>query len=372
MPNLSLALAALLAVALPAAALEEKPQTSAKKRFHCPDCGQPCDQRVFDAPGSCPDCGMALVEEGGHKSSAAARQKAAILVFNGVEIIDFAGPYEVFGAAGFDVYTVGETKEPVTTAMGLKIVPRYAFADAPAADVLVVPGGGVDAAQKNEALLTWVTQTAGRAQKAMSVCNGAFILASAGLLDGLSATTTAHHLDRLKSQFPRIAAVVSDQRFVDNGKIVTTGGLSAGIDGALHLVARLRGQGFAQAVALAIEYDWRPGAGFARAALADRQLPQIEMLDSDRWEILKYEGNRDRWTLAFRPRSSEPPRDVLDRIATVLARSHWTKVNDSPALSEWKFTGKDGKPWKGILSATGGSPQSFQVVIARAAEQAQR
>src|SRR5207247_264180 len=204
---------------------------------------------VFDKPGVCPQCGMPLVEQGSAAAAAHAHKKVGILIFNGVEIIDYTGPWEVFGAADFDVYTVAASRDPVTTAMGMTVVPKYTFADAPQSDVLVVPGGGVKAASGDRATLAWVNAVTEHAQHTMSVCNGAFILAHAGLLDGLGATTTASNLDRLEETFPKIR-VVYDQRFVDNGKIITTGGLSAGIDGALHVVEKMLGHGTAQQVAL--------------------------------------------------------------------------------------------------------------------------
>src|SRR5262249_52563175 len=156
-----------------------------------------------------------------------------------------------------EVYTVAATHDPITTAMGMTVVPKYSFADAPAPEVLVVPGGGVRAASQHAPTLQWVREVTARDRHTMSVCNGAFILASAGLLDGLTATTTAHNIERLRTQYPRVH-VVDDQRWVDNGKIITTGGLSAGIDGALHVVSRLRGAGVAQQVALGEEYAWSP------------------------------------------------------------------------------------------------------------------
>src|SRR5207245_8921403 len=110
----------------------------------------------------------------------------------------------------------------------------------------------------------------------MSVCNGAFILASAGLLDGLTATTTSGLIEKLRAEYPK-TKVVDDRRFVDNGRIITAGGLSSGIDGALHVVSKMLGNGTAQAVALALEYDWRPGAGFARGALAARLIPDLDL-----------------------------------------------------------------------------------------------
>ena len=108
----------------------------------------------------------------------------------------------------------------------------------------------------------------------MSVCNGAFILASAGLLDGLSATTTNGNIPRLRTQFPKIN-VVEDRRYVDNGKIITAAGLSAGIDGALHVVELLMGKGAAEQTALVEEYDWHGNSRFVRASLADHVLPNL-------------------------------------------------------------------------------------------------
>lgn len=182
-------------------------------------------------------------------------QRVGVLVFDRVQVIDSMGPYEIFGAAGFDVATVAETAAPVTTSMGLTIVPRYTFADAPRFDVLVVPGGGVAGPRESAATLAYVRAATSRAEHTLSVCNGAFILASAGLLDGLGATTTAGLIEELRSEFPKVR-VVAGRRFVDNGKIVTAGGLSAGIDGALHVVAAMRGDSEAARVAEREEYAW--------------------------------------------------------------------------------------------------------------------
>jgi transcriptional regulator GlxA family with amidase domain len=229
----------------------------------CPPCGLPCDEASWDQPGTCPKCGMALVDRD-RLPAPEARTKVAVLVFDGVEIIDFAGPWEVFGAAGFDVYAVAASTAPVTTAMGMKVVPRYAFADAPVPDVLLVPGGGVKGARDDAATRAFLVATSARAGRTLSVCNGAFLLANAGLLEGLSATTTAHLVGTLRAEFPK-TKVVEGPRFVDNGKIVTAAGLSAGIDGALHLVSQLLGRKNAEAVARRIEYTWRPDAGLVLA-----------------------------------------------------------------------------------------------------------
>src|SRR5262249_35009772 len=153
---------------------------------------------------TCPVCGMTLIEESAAAALAHPRKKVAILLFDGVQIIDYTGPYEVFGGADFDVYTVAETKQPVTTAMGVTVVPKYTFVDAPQANVVVVPGGSVRAAQASATTLDWARRQTAHAEHTMSVCNGAFILGSAGLLDGLSATTTARLLENLRADFPKV------------------------------------------------------------------------------------------------------------------------------------------------------------------------
>jgi hypothetical protein len=98
------------------------------KKYVCPPCGCAADGKEFDQPGSCPACGMQLMEKGGKPPQRAdGAPTVGIFVFNGVEIIDFAAPYEVFGAAGYDVFTVGVDTAPVTTSMGLTVTPRYGF-----------------------------------------------------------------------------------------------------------------------------------------------------------------------------------------------------------------------------------------------------
>ena len=325
------------------------------KHYVCPPCGVPCDTLVFDKRGVCPQCGMTLVDQDSVRADTQLRPKVAILLFNGVEIIDYTGPYEMFGDAGFDVYTVGQTTQPITTAMGMTVVPRYSFADAPQPDVLVVPGGGVKATRDSAPTLRWIRNVTTRAQYTMSVCNGSFILGSAGLLDGLGATTTSGNIDRMRAAFPK-TRVVDNQRFVDNGKIITTAGLSAGIDGALHVISKMQGAGKAQQVALDEEYNWRPGSGYARAALADRQIPEVDLGNYGTWEIVSTEGDTDRWRMVYRWSSDRTVSEAMDHIGKAFeTRGKWTPMNavasHAPEGMErrWKFRGRDGKPWTGAL-----------------------
>ncbi|HEX8922649.1 MAG TPA: DJ-1/PfpI family protein, partial [Pyrinomonadaceae bacterium] len=176
---------------------------------------------------------------------AVAERNLAILLFDGVQIIDYTGPYETFGHAfkkdggAINIYTVAEKAGPITTAMGMSVNPTYSFENAPQPDILVLPGGGgVWKQLEAPGVISWVQDKAQKAEVVLSVCNGAFFLAKAGLLDGLEATTTFSLIARLKEAAPK-AKVVDNVRYVDNGKIITTAGLSSGIEGSLHVIERL-------------------------------------------------------------------------------------------------------------------------------------
>ena len=186
-----------------------------------------------------------------------------VLLFDDVEVLDFAGPLEVFFMAGqvsnlaIKVVTVGarmDPAHPIVARSGLRLIPDYPLADAPRLHILVVPGGqGVRCEVSNSQLIEWIRVRAGQALLTSSVCTGAFLLAAAGLLDGRSATTHAASLQRLRDSYPRVN-VRSDVRFVDEGAIVTAAGVSAGIDMALHIVCRLGSLEVAKAVAQRMEY----------------------------------------------------------------------------------------------------------------------
>ena len=340
------------------------------RHYVCPPCGLPCDGKVYDKEGVCPTCGMKLVEQEEAKASASGVPKVALLVFTGVQVIDFTGPYEIFGTAGYDVYTVAETKDPITTVGGMTVVPKYDFSTAPAPDVLVVPGGGIYAASNSPRTIQWIADVSARTKHTMSVCNGAFLLAKAGVLDGLTATTTAGLIEKLGSQYPKVR-VVADRRFVDNGRIITTAGLSAGIDGALHVVARMQGNGKAELAALADEYEWKPEPGFARAALADRNIPDLDPDGKGGWTVESTKGGTDRWELVLRGKSDRSASEVSAELAAALTRGRWTSApgKSTPTSSGWKFTGRDGKPWTGKLTvATGSGPGDYtaKISVARA------
>ncbi|MFO0875909.1 MAG: DJ-1/PfpI family protein [Gemmataceae bacterium] len=167
----------------------------------------------------------------------------AILIFEGVELLDFAGPAEVFIVANegkaFRVVTVAEKKGLVKTMGGLTVQADFAYADAPTADIVVIPGGNMKNVGKEGR--RWLKDASKKAEIVLSVCMGAFLAADAGLLDDVEATTHTWGIERLKKVAPT-CKVVTGRRFVDAGKVVSTAGVTAGIDGALHVVERLLGK----------------------------------------------------------------------------------------------------------------------------------
>jgi transcriptional regulator GlxA family with amidase domain len=194
-------------------------------------------------------------------------KNVAILLYDGVEILDFAGPAEVFeaaagyGASGqeraFKVFTVSRTKDKIVSQGFINVVPNYGIADSPRPDILVLPGGGSQAVTNDAAWMEWVKRVGAGADNVLTVCTGAFIAGKAGLLEGADATTWYNAVPRLAAEFPKTHAIPG-RRFIDSGKVITTAGVSAGIDGSLHLVARLLGRYVADRTAEYMEYKWAP------------------------------------------------------------------------------------------------------------------
>jgi transcriptional regulator GlxA family with amidase domain len=189
------------------------------------------------------------------------KKNVAIFLFDEVEVLDFAGPFEVFavtdalnGHETFNVFTVAEELRPIRARNGLSVNPAHDFASCPTPHLLVVPGGfGTRALLKNERVLAWLRAQAAAAELVMSVCTGSVVLARAGLLDGLRATTHHTCFALLREHAPRTEVVETD-RFVDNGKFLTSAGISAGIDCSLHVVERLLGPEAAAQTARHMEY----------------------------------------------------------------------------------------------------------------------
>jgi len=191
-----------------------------------------------------------------------------IFVFNEVEVLDFAGPYEVFTTASrvhkrgqpgapdpFTVFTVGRMRDPVRARAGLSVFPDFGFDKHPDIDLLLIPGGIVTAELEKPEVIGWITQTARRARLSASICTGAFLLARTGLLDRKSATTHWEDISNLRAMFPTVT-VLEQLRWVDEGTVVSSAGISAGIDMSLHLVERLVSRQLAERTARQMEFDW--------------------------------------------------------------------------------------------------------------------
>lgn len=191
-----------------------------------------------------------------------ARRSIGILLFDGAEELDWAGPWEVLAAwaqvwpaDGARVFTVAPGPGLVTCAKGLRVMPDFEWSSSPACDVAIVPGGrGTRALMGDESMRGWLRGLSAAGALVTSVCTGSLLLADAGLLDGRPATTHWGSLDRLATLGSGIR-VDGDARFVDDGQIVTAAGVSAGIDMALHLVGRLASPDRAREVARYIQYE---------------------------------------------------------------------------------------------------------------------
>ena len=196
------------------------------------------------------------------------RKRVGILIFPSVEVLDFCGPFEVFSvtrldeerrreeSSPFEVLVVAEERGVTVTSGGLKVIPNCTLDDCPPLDILVVPGGwGIRAEINNARLLDWIGEQGRQVETLTSVCTGAMLLGKAGLLDGKRATTHWKSLGWMRESFPGVT-VVEDQHVVEDGKLLTSAGISAGIDLALRVVARYHGEGVARATARHMEYRY--------------------------------------------------------------------------------------------------------------------
>ncbi len=195
-----------------------------------------------------------------------------ILVFDDVEVLDFSGPFEVFSVAGrltatgqnqggtdtaTHVYLLAQSEQPVKALGNFIVQPHYTIQNHPELDIVVIPGGwGVWAARQQKEIVEWVRQIAQRVPITSSVCTGTFLLGTAGLLEHRKATTHWESLERLSQEFPE-TKVYREVRWVDDGNLVTSAGIEAGIDMSLHLVERLLGREIAKETAVDMEYSWR-------------------------------------------------------------------------------------------------------------------
>lgn len=226
------------------------------------------------------------------------KAKVAVLVFPGVELLDFSGPGEVLAAARradntrlFDVYTVGISKTAIKSTQFLSVIPQYDVSDAPPPNILVIPGGGVESAMNNQPLCAWIKRQAEGDCLLFSICNGATVLGKLGMLDGLEVATHHDNFAILQLLAPTIIPR-PDRKFVDHGKVITAAGISSGIDAALYLVSRLHGAETARSTATYIEYDHWSGFdtdGRPQPSADERGVVSLpgRIHESQSWQLLR-------------------------------------------------------------------------------------
>ncbi|TMN70740.1 glutamine amidotransferase [Pseudoalteromonas sp. S1727] len=184
-----------------------------------------------------------------------------IYIYDDAEVLDFSGPFEVFSTAkrladnDWQVCLIAKSNTPVMARGGFTVNPHYSFADHPAIDLLIVVGGVHTHELEKPAVINWIRKTAGAASKVASVCTGAFLLAKADLLNGLTVTTHWEDQTDLTTMFPSLN-VIANKRWVSQGKFTTSGGISAGIDMSLQLVSELISPEHAELTAKQMEYQW--------------------------------------------------------------------------------------------------------------------
>lgn len=191
-------------------------------------------------------------------------KNVAILIFDEVEVMDFCGPFEVFSVTGrrdntnpFEVYTVAEKDSPVFARNRLSVNPHFTIHNCPKPDILIIPGGfGTRREMHNQIVIDWIKEKSFNAELILSVCTGSLLLAKAGLLEGLSATTHHSAIDLLRETAPN-TKIEPDRRFIDNGRVIISAGVAAGIDMSFYVVGKLLGRDTAIETARYIEYDLR-------------------------------------------------------------------------------------------------------------------
>ena len=202
-----------------------------------------------------------VLDEANGQTKPVEPKNVAIFLYQGVELLDFAGPGEVFSAAGFNTYTMSVDGKSLTSQGFVRIQPEFSIETAPTPDIVVFPGGSAGPTSNDPNVMAWIKKLNAHGSYFMSVCTGAFILAKAGLLDNKRVTTHWGSTKSLGQTIPT-STVLERTRFVDNGTIITTAGVSAGIDGALHLVSRIKGLEAAKKTAHYMEYEkWDPQEG---------------------------------------------------------------------------------------------------------------
>jgi len=284
------------------------------------------------------------------------KPNVAILVYEGVQIIDFAIPFEVFGQYSLNnVYTVAKDSGILTTYMGSLIKANHTFGSHPVPDVLVLPGGsGTRAARNDPETQIWLKKNAAAARYVLTTCTGAFFLIEAGLAEGRRLTTWFNRQEDLRKAVAG-SEVVGDEIVVESGNVITCAG--TGIEGSLHVLAKLHGDAWTNVVRLNMEHEPVPdGAHVPRVELADLNLPD-GLYGLFPWRKAKmevYDGDRHSWEMRWR----FDVHTTLDSLVAGLKQSlitadGWkldTEKRDSETWTvQGTFVGREGRPWEGRI-----------------------
>ena len=275
---------------------------------------------------------------GSAQSRTSNRINVAILTFDGVQIIDYTGPYEVFGGVGYNTYTISNDTSVITTSHNMKVVPNYTFLDYPKPDIIVVPGGAVaHNLKKEDPRIDWLLKNNEPTTQFLGVCNGVFILASAGMLDNREATTVATMIDHLKHSAPK-AIPIYDKRVTDSDNIITCGGFMASIDGALHVIRKNSGVARTQLIANNLEYNWDSEGKYVRYKLPDILIPLYLDVNPPlrREKIESYFGDEDNWTATYIINHESSIKEISEQLNNVAKMYDWQKKDEELTQEQFK------------------------------------
>ncbi|WP_422361806.1 DJ-1/PfpI family protein [Reichenbachiella sp.] len=305
--------------------------------YFCAPCGCSEDDKFFSGPGTCSACQMQLqptlleLERENHSSPS---PTVGIFLFNGADVMDVSGPLSVFEHAGFNTVTFGKQKEMTRIGMNIELMPDYTIESLPHTDVLVLPGGGLAESNPDDPqVMNFLNDRKYSTKVILSVCSGAFFLGEAGLLDGQQSTTFAGLIPRLQSQYPK-SEVLNNIKYADNGQIVTSAGLSSGIDASFHVVSKFYGVGRAQEIANHMEYPWKREHDYARTQLAINYMSQIQSLTQlFSVDFFYSQGDQYEWECRFQLTHQIRPEKIKKIIQEELERSGEWKPNSSNKTS---------------------------------------
>lgn len=297
--------------------------------YFCSPCGCSEDGKYLSDAGTCSVCHMELqpaligLER---ENSPTPRPTVGIFLFNGADIMDVSGPLSVFEHAGFQVITFGKQKEMTRIGMNIELMPDFEMGSLPTIDVLVLPGGGLSESNPgDEKVVNFLKQRKDSTEVILSVCSGAFFLGEAGLLDNHQSTTFAGLLPRLESQYPK-SEVLNNVKYADNGQIVTSAGLSSGIDASFHVVSKFYGIGRAQEIANHMEYPWKREHDYARSQLAINYMSNIQgLVNLFSTDFYYSQGDQAEWECRYRLTKQLPAQQIKDLIEKELKKfDNWT------------------------------------------------